>query len=122
MHADGSIHLNLSSTTVDEQLDTRDVGAVVGSKEHRRFAQIIRRLDTAERNGSNDRGFFFIRHEMRKAWRIGVSGAQHVDADVAPLEVDDPGTGERAYRGLRGERRLPTCRSHRVQRETIGGF
>jgi hypothetical protein len=29
MHVDGSIHLNLSSTTVDEQLDTRDVGAVV---------------------------------------------------------------------------------------------
>lgn len=34
MHADGSIHLNLSSTTVDEQLDTGDVGAVVGSEEH----------------------------------------------------------------------------------------
>src|SRR5439155_18394986 len=34
---------NLSSTTVDEQLDTGDVGAVVGSEEHRRFAPIIRR-------------------------------------------------------------------------------
>jgi len=94
------VPIRASGTAVDEQLDTGDVGAVVGSEEHRRFPQIIRRADAAEWNGSNDRGFFFLRHEMGKAWRIGVSGAQHVDADVAPLEVDDPGTGERAYRGL----------------------
>src|ERR1700745_3475866 len=82
---------NLSSTTVDEQLDTGDVGAVVGSEEHRRFAQIIWRADAAERNGSNDSGFFFIRHEMGKAWRIGVSG--RLVAGYAPSRVLETGTG-----------------------------
>src|SRR6201982_1439693 len=92
---------DLGHPTVNEQLDAGDVGAVVAGEEYRSLAQIVRNGEAAERNGSNGRGFFLIRHEMGKAWRIGVSGAQHVDADVAPLEIDDPGTGERAYRGLR---------------------
>src|SRR5215831_548823 len=44
--------------------------------------------ESAERNRSNHRGFFLNRHKMRKAGCICVSGAQHVDADVTPLEVD----------------------------------
>ena len=85
MHADGSIYSNLSSTTVDEQLYSSDVGAVVGSEGYRRLAEIIRGGEPAERNRRNQRGFFLIRHQVREAGCICVSGAQHVDADAAPF-------------------------------------
>jgi hypothetical protein len=96
----GSRYSDLRGAAVDEQLNPGDVGAVVGSEEHRRFAKIIRRGEPAERNRCNHRRFFLICHKMREAGCIGVSGAQYVYADVAPLEVDYPGAGERAYRGL----------------------
>ena len=85
---------DLSGTAVDEQLNTGDVGAVVGSEEHSSLAEIIGGAAPAERNRLNDGGFLLIRHKMREAGCIGVSGAQHVDTDVAPLEVDDPGASE----------------------------
>ena len=56
--------------------------------------EIIRGAEPAERNRRGHCGFFLIRHEMREAGCIGVSGAQHIDADVAPLEIDNPGTRE----------------------------
>jgi hypothetical protein len=46
----------LRRATVHEQLDTIDVGAVVGSEEHRRLAEVIGRADPAERNGCNGLG------------------------------------------------------------------
>src|ERR1700756_4853775 len=91
---------DLNRTTVDEELYAGDVGAVVGGEEYRRLGQIVRRTDPAERNGGDDRGLLLIRHEMGKAGGRRVPGAEHVDADVAALEVDDPGTGKGAHRGL----------------------
>ena len=88
----GRTHSDLSRAAVHEQLDAGDVGTVVGSKEYRRLAQIVRNCEAAERNGGDGRCFFLFRHELGEARCICVSGAQHVDADVAPLEIDDPGT------------------------------
>ncbi len=41
---------DLSRTAIHKQLDAIDVAAIVGSQEHRRLAEIVRRADPAERN------------------------------------------------------------------------
>jgi hypothetical protein len=43
MDAAASTYSDLSGAAVHEQLNTSDVGAVVGSEEHRRLAEIVRR-------------------------------------------------------------------------------
>jgi hypothetical protein len=70
MDAARSTYSDLSGTTVHEQLNTRDVGAVVGREKYRRLAEIIWGREPAERNRRNHRGFFPISHKMRKAGLI----------------------------------------------------
>jgi hypothetical protein len=43
----------LRHAAVDEEFNAGDIGAVVGSQEHRRFAEIVRCPDPAERDQSD---------------------------------------------------------------------
>jgi hypothetical protein len=69
-------------------------GARVGRQEYRRLAEIVRRADPAERNGSDGLGLLLIRQKMGEAGSRRVTGAQYVDPDVAFLQVDDPAAGK----------------------------
>ena len=85
---------DLGRTAIDEQLDPVNVSAVVGRQEYRRLAEIVRRADPAERNGSDGLGLLLIRQKMGEAGSRRVTGAQYVDPDVASLQVDDPAVGK----------------------------
>src|SRR5260370_27548041 len=97
MDVAGSTYSDLSRAAVDEQLYPGDIGAVVGGEKHRSLAEIVRRAEAAERNGGDDRAFVLIRHQMGQAGGRRGPGTQHVAAQVAPLEVDDPAARKRAY-------------------------
>jgi hypothetical protein len=56
----------LASLITPQLVFSGDVGAVVGSKEYRRLAEIVRNRKAAERNRRNHCGLFFIHHKNVK--------------------------------------------------------
>ena len=46
--------------------------------------------------------FLLVAHHLREAGSVDVPGAQHIDADIAPLQIQDPTARKRAYCRLRG--------------------
>src|ERR1700733_5147883 len=88
---------DLSRAAVHEEFDAGDVGAVVGGEKYRRLAEIVGHTQPCERDGGGGRGLYVIGHKLSNPGGVRVSGAQYIDPDVPPFEIDDPGAGERAH-------------------------
>jgi hypothetical protein len=52
--------LHLRESTIHEQFDSRDVGAIVGCQKHDGFSSLIGRSEPTERNALGDRLFAFL--------------------------------------------------------------
>ncbi len=52
--------LHLRESTIHEQFDSRDVGAIVGCEKHDGFSSLIGRSEPSERNALGDHLFAFL--------------------------------------------------------------
>src|SRR5262249_45554629 len=99
--------LDLGHAAINEQLDPRDVAAVVGREEHGGFRHLVRPAHPAHRHGGYETHLELIDSLLRQAGlvedgRFGVSGTDNVDADLAVLEIGGPAARERPHGRLAG--------------------
>src|SRR5580704_17050339 len=109
---------DLTLASVSEELDAVDEAGLVRSQKSRGGSDLVRFGNAAERNMGGDcvEGSLVAvgSDPAEQARRPGRAGAQDVDADGTPGEVDGPAAGEAADRGLCGAvDALPGCDPHR---------
>ncbi len=93
--------LDLGGAAVDEELDAVDVAGVVGGEEEGDGGDLFGAADLAARNEGGE-VVLGVGAEGVEDGRVDGSGAEDVDADLAVLEVVEPGAGEGADRSFAG--------------------
>ena len=59
------------------------------------FAHVVRRTKAAQRNMGHRLRLFLVAHQLREAGGVDMLGTEHIDANIAPLEIQDPAAGKR---------------------------
>src|SRR4051794_13843983 len=92
----------LRRAAVDEELRASDEAGMIGGKEQRGLGNFVGLSDTAQRHlcGHVVQQALLLRglgpRQADQARCPRRAGAEHVDADASPLEVEDPVAGEGA--------------------------
>jgi hypothetical protein len=100
LNVNGDIQSILSHSTVDFQLDTCDVFAIIRREEHGSLGEIERGSEATERDCADQIVLVLVRQELVQTGGDGVTWAQHVEADAAALQIEDPAAGEGSDRSL----------------------
>src|ERR1700728_2069286 len=105
---------NLGHAAIDEEFDSTDKAAVVGSEEQDSLRNFIRDADPSKRDygslgGDKTRHLIFGQTKLVVTWCRYGTGADDVYSDLAVFQIDDPaareGTQRGFGRGLDAERR-----------------
>src|SRR3984885_1182476 len=113
---------NLGHAAIDEEFDSIDKTAVVGSEEQDSLRNFIGDADASKRDygslgGYETRHLLFGQAKLVVTWGRYGTGADDVYTDLAVFQIDDPaareGTQRGFARGIDAERRHTLDRNHR---------
>src|SRR5258706_758619 len=102
-----SLPLHLCDSAIHEQLDSRDVAAVVGGEERHGLCDLVRSTEATEwhRGGDHLRALLPCLgggEQLVESRRIDWTGTHRIHPDATILQLGRPRPGERADGGLRG--------------------